>query len=185
MPEFDSTTEYRPIPNFPGYMAGSDGSIWSNRAKGMAARYVLTTSRWRKLKPSFCQGYDHYTLVVDRVKLNCLAHILVLTTFVGPPSDGQECRHLDGNRGNNRLDNLAWGTRLENNQDKIAHGKSLPGEQCNKSKLTNVQVLLIRKLASEGHSGISLARKFNVSNNSICRIIRRETWRHLPSITTA
>jgi hypothetical protein len=31
MPEFDSTVEYRPIPEFPDYMIGSDASVWSRK----------------------------------------------------------------------------------------------------------------------------------------------------------
>ena len=32
------------------------------------------------------------------------------------------CRHLDGNPHNNRLDNIVWGTVVENEADKVRHG---------------------------------------------------------------
>lgn len=59
-------------------------------------------------------------------------HILVLETFVGPRSPGQECRHLNGDPADNRLANLAWGTSTENAQDTIRHGrnKSLRRTRC-------------------------------------------------------
>lgn len=49
-------------------------------------------------------------------------HQLVLETFVGPRPKGMECRHLDGNKHNNHLKNLKWGTRSENQHDAVKHG---------------------------------------------------------------
>lgn len=51
-----------------------------------------------------------------------LVHRLVLEAFDGPCPEGMECRHLDGDPTNNRLANLRWGTRSENNLDRVAHG---------------------------------------------------------------
>jgi HNH endonuclease/NUMOD4 motif len=43
---------------------------------------------------------------------------LILHAFVGPPPKGcRLSRHLDDDRSNNRLDNLAWGTDLDNIRD--------------------------------------------------------------------
>jgi hypothetical protein len=53
---------------------------------------------------------------------NYRVHCAVLEAFVGPCPPGKECRHLDGNGQNNKLQNLKWGTRLENVQDSIKHG---------------------------------------------------------------
>ncbi len=50
-----------------------------------------------------------------------LAHIMLIT-FVGPAKIGQVARHLDDNPGNNRLENLTWGTQSENMADKVANG---------------------------------------------------------------
>lgn len=49
-------------------------------------------------------------------------HRLVLESFVGPCPPGMECRHLNGNPSDNRLINLAWGTKEENAHDKVLHG---------------------------------------------------------------
>lgn len=53
------------------------------------------------------------------------------------------------------------------------------GERVNTAKLTPRQVRRIRKLASSGSPCTSLARKYGVDKSNICRIIRRESWRHL------
>jgi hypothetical protein len=49
-------------------------------------------------------------------------HQLVAAAFLGPRPEGLEVRHLDGNKLNNRLDNLAYGTPSENSLDSIRHG---------------------------------------------------------------
>jgi hypothetical protein len=49
-------------------------------------------------------------------------HRLVCEAFHGSPPDGHEVCHRDGDRLNNRADNLAWGTRSDNVQDAIRHG---------------------------------------------------------------
>lgn len=49
-------------------------------------------------------------------------HRLVLQAFVGPCPDGQQVRHLDGDKENNNLRNLRYGTGAENTADKVRHG---------------------------------------------------------------
>jgi tRNA1(Val) A37 N6-methylase TrmN6 len=52
-----------------------------------------------------------------------LVHRIIAQTFLGdPPSDQHtDVRHLDGNKKNNNVKNLAWGTRSENMRDVIVH----------------------------------------------------------------
>lgn len=52
-----------------------------------------------------------------------LVHRAVLIAFDGAQPTSVLGRHLDGNRGNNRLDNLAWGSRQENAQDTARTGR--------------------------------------------------------------
>ena len=42
---------------------------------------------------------------------------LVAFAFIGPRPDGNVVRHLDGNKDNNRADNLAYGTHQDNADD--------------------------------------------------------------------
>jgi hypothetical protein len=41
--------EYRPVPGFPGYVIGSDGSVWSSRQNGR-----FRQGRWRRLRSYHC-----------------------------------------------------------------------------------------------------------------------------------
>ncbi|MDE2095631.1 MAG: HNH endonuclease [Patescibacteria group bacterium] len=74
-----------------------------------------------------------------------LVHRLVLEAFIGPCPPGMECRHLNGNRSDNRLENLCWGTRIENVEDKRKHGTILRGEMNPNAKLTADTVIQIRE----------------------------------------
>ena len=69
-------------------------------------------------------GSHKYKVVTLRINGNPEVHAIhriVLMTFVGKPKPGEECRHLDGDRMNNRLSNLQWGSRSENMQDRVRH----------------------------------------------------------------
>lgn len=56
------------------------------------------------------------------------------------------------------------------------------GEKAISSKLTEKDILKIRKLyifGKHGYGSVILARKFNVHFSAILRIIKRETWKHI------
>lgn len=79
-----------------------------------------------RLKPKDRRPSARYLQVefnVDGVRTRHDVHKLVLTAFRGPRLTGQECRHLDGDRENNHLSNLIWGTWQENREDFFKHGK--------------------------------------------------------------
>lgn len=68
-------------------------------------------------------GYPRVTLKVGGARHNYLVHHLVLKAFVGPKPAGMECRHLNGNPADDRLENLKWGTPTENSYDTVRHGR--------------------------------------------------------------
>lgn len=48
------------------------------------------------------------------VKRKILVHLLVADAFLPPKPDGHEINHKDGNKANNRADNLEWSTKSDN-----------------------------------------------------------------------
>ena len=119
--------EWRVIPGTEGlYFVSDDGRVSSKPrfgTKGGVLKGGLNTD-----------GYPQVALWVGGEGRNIPIHRLVLGLFVGPPGDGQEARHLDGSRTNNRLDNLAWGTSSENSMDSVRHGTHplLVGDECHR-----------------------------------------------------
>lgn len=115
--------EYRPIENFPGYRVGSDGSVWIAWRTCRAGRRL--TDRWKLMKQGVnAKGYCRVNLTPpDGGKYKTFrVHRLVLTAFVGPCPDGMECRHLNGCKTDNRVENLAWGTPEQNVDDNRNNG---------------------------------------------------------------
>ena len=51
-------------------------------------------------------------------------HALVCETFHGPRPEGMLCCHRDDDQNNNRADNLYWGTRAENEEDRARNSGS-------------------------------------------------------------
>lgn len=77
----------------------------------------------RLLKPRLNKGYATVTLSMPGYRpKKYFVHSLVLMTFGQLRPDGLECRHLNGQKSDNRLENLCWGTHKENYQDQMGHG---------------------------------------------------------------
>lgn len=90
-------------------------------------------------------------------------------------------RHRNGVNNDNRPSNLQYGTRSENEQDKILHGTALLGERHHQSKLTAANVFEIRKRYQRGsreHGSNAIARDFGVTGSLIRCILRGEIWAH-------
>lgn len=88
-----------------------------------------------------------------------------------------ECRHLDGNRHNNRASNLAWGTRRENVQDTHKHGFGNSGARNGQAKLSLELVLEIRQWRAAGVRVMDLGRGFGVSCAHMSQIVRGHHWK--------
>lgn len=98
-------------------------------------------------------------------------HLLVLEAFRGPPpSLKHEGAHLDGDKTNNQLPNLAWKLRVENEADKRAHGTAPRGGRV--PFLAKKRVGLIRHLHNFGMSFTKIAEVEGLHRYSVARICR-------------
>lgn len=159
----------KPIPGFPYYWASSVGDVYS-------------TLRGRPCKRSPRSGRGGYlTVTLQRgpeVK-NLPVHRVIALAFHGLPLEGQEVRHLDGNKLNNAASNLAWGTHVENMDDRAAHGRVPLGEDHHNARFTAQQIADIRAAHSAGESQYSLAKRHRVSKMAIWKIVRGKVWAHV------
>lgn len=120
--------EWFPIPEYEGYYEASIyGQIRS------VERFHKTHNRWgpmvRKRAAqlmSQCEGRDGYLLVKfckkGRPRTHSVAR-LVLSACDRPPKKGEEACHENHDHQDNRIHNLEWGTRLENEQQKTKAGR--------------------------------------------------------------
>lgn len=166
---------YETVQGFPSYRIGTDASVWSRK-----------TGEWVKLRPGLASnGYLTVCLsgrsqdgkVIRRTF--CL-HKLMLDGFVGTQKKGTVCRHLDGNKLNNNLDNLIWGTYQENTEDSRLHGTLVLGEKAVNGKLTKSKVLEIRRrYAAGGIYQYQLAKEYKIHQVTVSEIVTRKIWRHI------
>lgn len=168
--------EWRPVPGFEDrYDVSNLGRVrsWQNPHGRLVVPYL-------KIPTIDSDGYLYVGLYEKKKGKHCRVSRLVLMAFVGLPDVEMEASHLDGDATNNRLDNLAWETRLENEQHKNEHGTRPRGESQYLSKLTEEQVKEIRRLRNLGFKLAELAKRYGLYETAIHKICKRETWKHVP-----
>lgn len=91
---------WKPIQNFPSYNVSSEGRIMNVKTQ-------------RILIPSINdKGQYQACLSKNNVRYNIRIHRVVAETFLGENPD-MDVIHKDGDRLNNRVENLEWCTRSE------------------------------------------------------------------------
>jgi hypothetical protein len=175
MSESKSSTEieYRPIPDFPGYRVGNDGSVWSSwkLSRDTQGRIVsMKSSDWTRIAPWLTQGYPTVSLRRNRQTKRRAVHVLVALVFLGPCPNGSEVCHEDGSRDNNTPANLRYDTRKNNLADRERHGTSQRGERNPSARLTNAQAEEMKKRRIAGERLKTLAAAFGVRESTVSRI---------------
>ena len=133
---------------------------------------IINTSKGKKLKP---QPNDKGYLRVSIGGKLLFVHRLVAEKYIPNPYGKEQVNHKDGNKRNNRADNLEWVTNIENRKHAVEHRLHLCGEQCSYSKLTMKQVEYIR--SQENPNRTELAKMFNVSRATINDVLSHRTWK--------
>jgi hypothetical protein len=170
-----SEERWAPIAEWEGFYAVStEGRIRSEARIVSRSDGSQQSVRERVLKLGVHSGgYLSVVLCRDGIPRSVFVHRIVLQAFVGPCPRGMESRHLDGDKANPRLGNLAWGTPVENAADRARHGRQVSGERVGNSKLTRVAVDRIRL---DGRAHTKIAADFGVSQTMISRIKRGAAW---------
>lgn len=155
-----------PVVGFVGAYEVSDlGRVRSLLSGGLMKKQTLNKS-----------GYL-YTML--RGKKNVRVHKLVLEAFVGACPPGMETRHLDGNRKNNELSNLCYGTRRKNFEDKKRHGTDNAGGRHPMAKISEDDAIDILWLQRHGADARTIAESYGVCTEQVRRIRAGTRWAHL------
>lgn len=127
--------QWRPIPGYEGRYEASDQGRVRSVDRWVANRYgrFIRPGRLLKLTP----GKRGYPLVDLRLRGALRAdgtrtargkmrtvHSVVLETFVGPRPPGMQVLHRNGDKTDNRLSNLRYGTPAENGHDRKRLGET-------------------------------------------------------------
>lgn len=138
---FVNGLKIKPSVSFPGWWADENGDIWSElpfkQNSAMIKRGERTTlcvnDKLMRLKPRYNDGI-RFLKPYPRVQYpafigedvnshNVRVHIIVCEAWNGiKPFEGAVVDHIDGDKHNNRPDNLEWVTTKENNRRALEIG---------------------------------------------------------------
>jgi len=123
--------------------------------------------------------YLSFRLVKHGMATTRYVQRIVLEAFVSACPPGMEACHGDGDRQNNRIDNLRWGTRKSNHADKNLHGTMPRGVTHPRAKLDDAVVLSMRNFRNSGASYRVIAEAAGVTTMTAYRAINRQNWSHI------
>lgn len=139
---------------------------------------------WHKMNTHINRdGYENIYLCLTNGDRKCFkVHRLVMNTF-SPVENSEELQvnHINGNKQDNRLENLEWCTRSENLLHAFKTGlETKPaGEKNPRHKLTKEQVIEICDKLKNKRTFQSLANEYGVTKGTISHIRHRRTWQEI------
>lgn len=121
------------------------------------------------------EGYCTISLYDVKEQSVKRVHRLVALAFIPNPENKSEVNHKDGDKSNNRIGNLEWCTKSENELHAYKIGlKNAKGGNNGRSKLNEFQVRVIRKCNNLSH--VELGKIFNISRPVITLIKNNKIW---------
>ncbi len=147
------------------YLISSHGRVWSVRRQ--------------KFLSQFEDGYGYLMVTIYHKTLK--VHRLVALTFLDKTSNELlTVNHIDGDKINNRLDNLEWLSSIDNIKHAFNTGLMPKSSEIHTAKLTDDDVLEIKKLFVEYRLGdTQIGEQFGVDNSTISNIRRGISWKEV------
>jgi len=177
--------KFRDCQRFPKYEVGSDGSVFSKD-------YNHTGKRMEMRQYLDQDGYPYVFFVVDGKRYKKATHRLVAEAFLPEVEGKNQVNHINGNREDNRLENLEWVTPREN----VLHSYRSNGRKVSKktiesitrlsrgvnnpkAKMTEEKVREIRRMRKVGASLKELSEAFDISTAQASAIANYKFWKHV------
>lgn len=162
--------EIRPVPGFAGCLADTNGDVLSDKRKVRIIRKGT-------------ENKTGYLMISFRIKQKTAmrsVHRLVAAAFLGPPPDGYQVNHIDGNKLNNSPTNLEYVTPSANIKHAFQTGlnKARRGVRNTNSKLKTGQVEELKKLWESGQfSQRELGIVFGLTQSAVSRAVTGRSYR--------
>lgn len=107
---------WKEISGYEGYFEVSN--LGNFRSKDRTIRYKSNGTRLYPGKPlkteTIVEGYQRIMLTKEAIKKRYMCHRLVAQEFVPNPDNKPYVNHINGNKADNRAENLEWVTQSEN-----------------------------------------------------------------------
>lgn len=160
---------WKQIKDYPKYFVSDMGNVKRNNK---ILKNWLIGSRSESYK------YKAVTLSKDGKIFKFLTHRLVLSAFVENEHNKPFVNHKNGNKLDNRLENLEWVTHKENHSHAAKIGLMERGSRRYNAKLNENDIIKIRNLSGKiSHKKIGVM--FGISQPIVTRIINKKVWKHV------
>lgn len=153
----------------PNYAIDVDGKIY-NKKTGKALAQRLNRD-----------GYSVVELWKENKKTVYAVHRFVAKAFIPNPENLPCVNHKDGNKANNKVENLEWVTYSQNTIHAFELGlmKAKQGEDVHNSVLTEDQVHKICQLMEKGYRNIDIYELTGVEKHLLKNIRNHGAWPHI------
>jgi hypothetical protein len=165
-----------PVVGHEGYEVSNWGRVRSiartldcggNQQRGHVRFY-----KGRLLSPWIVKSSGYLNVSIYSKKFH-IAH-LVAEAWIGPRPGGFQIDHKDGNKQNNCVWNLRYVTPKENTNAGNYTRQVARGKKNGKTKLSDADVIEIRRLKIEGMTYKEIAKMFNVNSGYVRKIALRK-----------
>lgn len=130
-------------------------------------------------------GYKVVTLSKDNQVFTRTVHKLVAEAFLGVRENEEiVVRHLNSDPTDNRLENLQYGTQLENMQDAISADTMEFGERRYNAKFDNKTIKKIKEDLILGASPTDIFNKYGMKQSQVGKMLAGRAWRRVGPLVT-
>ena len=170
--------EWRDINDFDGYEVSSFGNV-RGKDRLRKGKHGLRLTNGQPMKQVFNKkGYPEVRLRKEGTHTR-LVHRLVAKAFVSNHDNKSQVNHIDGNKLNNRADNLEWVNNSENQLHayKLRLQPSRAGEGNSRATLTDKRVTILKELYNSGKTTKEVSEIMGINLSIVRHIIYGQSWK--------
>lgn len=171
------------------YVATRSGDIISYHKNCKEPKKLVPVLLWRYDKDGNRRDLDESKVyravnlfVSDGKEKMFLLHRLIASTFIPNPENKPEVNHINGDKGNNSVENLEWVTSKENSLEALRLGLLIPrkGSKHHAAKINEEIAYEIAVLLLYSEFSMPMIAKLTKSTSVIVRKINKgERWLHV------
>lgn len=148
------------------YFVDREGRVWNK--KGEEKAQFLSS-----------HGYPSVVIWKNNKGTFKAVHRFVAKAFIPNPENKPCVNHIDGDKTNNKVDNLEWVTYSENTIHALEMGLKVPeqGEDVHNSKITNEQAKEACELFMEGLGPKEVSNLLGIPEHTVSGIRLKRIWK--------
>ncbi len=154
--------QWRPILKFPNYEVSNLGNFRNAKTHRLLTIHQNIKTGRRFICPS-----------INGKQTTVVTTPLVVAAWIGPRPEGLQIDHIDGNKANERIDNLEYVTQQENIQRSFRNGQhgEYPYNQGSHRFLTEVDYAEVKAMWKAGLSQVKIGKKLGINNATVSKIL--------------